>query len=263
MPRPRLRLLALGLATATTLVTGCSANSGVDREPGDPVTAAEADALAALLHRNFGKGGADFVVNAPFGTDALLTLTGDIDFRHSMGRAEAVTTFGDGSPGDTRTVFFTARDIWFGDVPGLPAALAADGAEGATYLRRPIVPADADDAAPLVDVLVEVLLNLAARTADDPQAFLDGTYTWQGQRSIDSRLTSLFRLREGRTVAVGASDDLLTQFVTRLPAEARADDGAEVTVTLSGHGTRRVDLPPGTGTVDAADHPAVAAQLGI
>ena len=66
-----------------------------------------------------------------------------------------------------------------------------------------------DDAPLLVDVLTEVLLNLTARTADDPRAFLGGDYTWVGQRSIDSRLATLFGAPGGRTVAVDASDDVL------------------------------------------------------
>jgi hypothetical protein len=255
MSRPRLRLALVGLVT--TLVTGCSVNSGADRQPGDPITAAEADILAQLLHRNFDEGGADFVVTAPFGEDALLTLTGDVDFRHSVGRAEVLTTFGDGRPEDARTVFFTRSDIWFGDVAGLPAALAGDGVPGATYLRRPLS-TDGPGAPPLMDVVVGMVLGLASRTADDPRWFRDGDCTWEGQRSIDSRLASLFRLPEGPTVAVGAIDDLLTQFGATLTAEK-----LEVTVTLSDHGSRRVDLPPEPETADAADHPAVAERLGI
>jgi hypothetical protein len=103
-----------------------------------------------------------------------------------------------------------------------------------------------------------MVLDLASRSADDPRAFLDGDCTWEGQRSIDSRLASLFRLPEGRTVAVGAIDDLLTQYGATLTPEK-----LEVTVTLSAHGSRRVDLPPEEETADAADHPAVAEQLGI
>jgi hypothetical protein len=298
MPRGRLSLLGLGLSVA--LVTGCSA-AQADRSTGDPVTAEEAEVLAGLLHENHVRGGADFVVTAPYSDDALLTLTGSIDFRRSVGRAQAVTSFSDGRAEDTRTLFFTPDALWIGDVPGLDDALAADGAPDATYLRRPLIaspdeepaeqePADeaadeaadekpADEAAdeepadaagdggaeqvdgdptPLVDVLAELLLNLSARTADEPGSFLGGGYTWEGQRSIDSRLASLFGLPEGRTVAVGASDDLLTQFGTPL-----AGGDVDVTVTLSDHGSRRIDVPAEDETVDADDHPEVAAALGL
>ena len=63
--RTRRLMSALGLSVA--LVAGCSAGGDTERSPGDPVTQADADALAELLHRNFTHGGADFVVTAPWG----------------------------------------------------------------------------------------------------------------------------------------------------------------------------------------------------
>ncbi|MFD2092570.1 hypothetical protein [Blastococcus deserti] len=253
----RTRRLLLALGTAVALVAGCTGGDGADRPVGDPVTEEEAQALAKLLERNRQRGGADFVVTAPYGEDALLTLTGTVDFRNHVGRAQAVTSFGDGGAEDTRTLFFTPEEVWVGDVPGLADALAAGGAPQAAYLRRPVT-SGTEGTPLLVDVLTELLLNLSARRADDPRAFLDGDYTWQGQRSIDSRLTTLFGLPGGRTVAVGASDDLMTQFVTTL-----AGDDFDVTVTLSDHGVRRIDLPADEETADAAQHPAVAAGLGM
>ncbi len=123
-------------------------------------------------------------------------------------------------------------------------------------VRRPLSAAEDADAPLLLDVLLHVLLRLRATTADDPQAFLGTGSTWQGQRSIDSRLTSLFGLQQGRTVAVAADDDLLVQFATPL-----AD--VDVTVTLSDHGRRSVALPEKAETALAADHPEVAAALGV
>jgi hypothetical protein len=143
-------------------------------------------------------------------------------------------------------------------MPGLTKALTADDAGDAAYLRRPLSDGTDDDGAPLADVVVGVLLRLAAESADDPQAFLSDGYTWQGQRSIDSRLASVFGLREGRTVAVGAADDLLMQYATPL-----VDGDIEVTVTLSDHGRRRVSVPAEDETALVADHPEVAAALGV
>jgi hypothetical protein len=254
--RPQLALTALGLATA--LISGCAANPDVDRSPGSPVTEKEARTLAELLHRNRLQGGADFVVTAPFGEEGVLTLTGEIDFRHATGRAQAVTSYGNGREDDARTVVFSPELLWFGDLPGLADALTADGAPDAAYLRRPLMTAGGTQPPQLVDVLVAVLLNLSARSADDPQAFLGGDYSWQGQRSIDSRLASLYQLPEGRTVAVGAADDLLTQFATRLPGQ-----DIELTVTLSDHGPRTLAVPGEEETADAADHPGAAAALGV
>jgi hypothetical protein len=167
-----------------------------------------------------------------------------------------VTHFSDDRPDDTRTVFFTAEQIWFGDVPGLTESLAGAGVPDAAYLRRPLTTGEGSPL--LVDVLVEILLNLSSRRDDDPQAFRGSEYTWEGQRSIDSALTSLFSLKDGRSVAVGASDDLLTQFVTPLPGGT-----FEVTVTLSDHGPRRLDVPADEETADAADHEEIATAFGV
>jgi len=254
--RARRLLLAAGLGLA---LSGCTADAGV-RAAGDAVTEEEAGVLAALLHRNEQRGGADFVVTAPYGEHELLTLTGTVDFREDVGRAQAVTSFDDGRPDDVRTLFFTPDEVWVGDVPGLTDALAGAGTTAVSYLRRPATTAGTGAEGPplLVDVLTEVLLNLSARSDDDPRAFLDGDWTWEGQRSIDSRLATLFGAPGGRTVAVDASDDLLTQFVTTV-----ADAEFDVTVTLSDHGIRRVDLPAEEETADAAEHADVAALLGI
>jgi hypothetical protein len=254
--RPRRLLIGLGLAVV--LVTGCTGGAGAARPTGDPVTEEEAQVLSALLQRNQQRGGADFVVTAPYGEDTLLALTGSVDFREGVGRAQAVTSFGDGRPEDTRTLFFTSEDVWVGDVPGLTGALASGGAPQAAYLRRPVTTGTEDRTPLLVDVLTELVLNLSARTADDPRAFVGRGYTWEGQRSIDSRLATLFGLPGGRTVAVGSSDDLLTQFVTRLPGT-----DIDVTFTPSEHGARRIDLPAEEETADAAKHPDVAAALGV
>lgn len=249
-------VLALGLTAA--LVSGCAANPDVERRTGSPITREEAGVLAELLHRNRLHGGAQFVVTAPFGQEGVLTLTGEVDFRDAIGRAQVVTSYGDGRAEDTRTVVFSSDQLWVGELPGLADTLAADGAPGATYLRRPLRTTDGGDPPQLIDVLATMLLRLSAGSADDPKAFLDGDHTWQGQRSIDSRLTSLYRLPGGRTVAVAAADDLLTQFATPLPGT-----GVEVTITLSGHEERTVTVPGEQETADAAAHPAAAAALGI
>jgi hypothetical protein len=252
----RLRALVPALGLAATLVAGC-ANGGAERQPGDPVTRQDAAALAELLHRNFVHAGADFVVTAPYGDDTVLTLTGEVDFRRRIGRAQAVTTFSNGRANDVRTLVFTDEDLWIGDVAGLPEALAAAGLPEDTFLHRAVT-AGSGATPPLVDAALAVLLNLSARTADDPASVLGAGYTWQGQRSIDSRLTSLYGLTNGRTVAVGASDDLLTQFVTPLPG-----DQADVTVTLSAHGTRTLAAPDPGQTAEEGDHPDLAAAFGI
>lgn len=256
-PRRRPALLAAGLAGALLCGVACSADTA-DRQPGDPVTGAEADLLAGVLSANEEEGGADFVVAAPFAEDAVLTLTGEVDYADDVGRAQAVTSHGDGRPDDVRTVFFTADALWFGDVPGLPDALTAAELPPATYVRRPAAPEGVDASAPLADVLVRLVLNLATAQDDDPGAFRNGDYTWEGQRSIDGRLSTVFASPAGWTVAIDGSSDLLVQYVTELPGQE-----FPVTVSLADHGPREIALPPPEETVDGEAHPELLAAVGL
>ena len=171
------------------------------------------------------------------------------------GDKEVLTVEGDGRA-DARTLFFDRDELWSGDVPGLPEALAADGAPEATYLLRPL-PSDPEDPE-LLDVLVQMLLNLAQPEADDPEQFLDGPYRWQAEEPIDGRSTVVYRLREGRSVAVDAADGTLVQYRATLP-----DSGLDVTLTLAEHGTRRVTLPAEDEAAAVADHPEVAQAFGV
>jgi hypothetical protein len=180
-----------------------------------------------------------------------------VDFRDGVGRAQAVTTFGNDREDDVRTLFFTADELWTGDVPGLAEALADAGERTATYLHRELTTAG-DDGPLLADVLVTLVLRLSTESADEPESFLGADYDWRGQRSIDSRLTAAFALRDGRTVAVSAADDLLVQFSTPM-----LDGAFDATVTLSDHGARTVQLPVDDETAEAADHPEITAALGI
>lgn len=252
--RMRSRILALLPVLGLVLATGCSDDGG-RRDVGDAVTRDDAVLLGGLLQRNHEEGGADFVVTAPFGRGAVLTLTGEVDFRAGVGRAQAVT--GTDGAEEIRTVFFTRDDLWFGDVPGAAEALAASEP---VYLRRPVETEGGEP--PLVDVLVTVLLGLADDTGDGPAAFLDGGYSWQGRRSIDGRPTELYELPGERTVAVSSTEDVLVQFATPLPAGPGTGD-LQVTTTLAEHGPRSLALPEETQTAPAADHPELAAAVGL
>lgn len=243
-------------AGATGLVVAVLAGCGSDeRRAGDPVTAEDAAVLAELLYRNHEEGGADFVATVPFAEEAVLTLTGQIDFRRGVGQAQAVTTVGDEEV-DTRTLFFDEDEIWTGDLPGLTEALAGDGAPTANYLRRSL-PAGAPES-PLIDVVVQALQNLTAGTADQPEAFLTGPYRWQGEQAIDGRPTTVYRLREGRTVAVDDVDATLVQYRSPL-----RDGGPELTITLADHGDRELVLPTEEETAAAVDHPGIADSFGV
>lgn len=260
--RARTLLHALGLVLALvvtgSVLAGCSSSGAAPRTMGDPVTTDEAKTLAGLLHDDYESGGAHFVEVAPFAEGAVLTLTGDIDFAHSVGHATAVTTYKTGQPQETRTVFFTPKEIWFGDVPGLADALKGAGLPAATYVRRPLSVTQADGSASLVDVLAQVVLNLSSHKSDDPQDFLDGGYTWQGQRTVNGQLAAVYQLKGGSTVAISPKTKQLVQYQTTLPGQDWA-----VTISLSDHGKRQIDLPSDAQTLDAKAHPGVAAAVGI
>jgi hypothetical protein len=234
-------------------LSGCTGGQPADRATGDAVTEQEAETLARLLQRNYQRGGADFVVTAPFDADAVLTLSGEVDFRRGAGRARAAIEYSDEQAEATSTVFFSEEHLWV----ELPQEPARAGAAGADYLRRPVTVPDGGTAQ-LIDVLVRVVLNLGTPRADDPRGFHERDWTWAGRRSIDSRLSSVFADPEGRTVTVSAADDLLRQYVTELPGQE-----FEVTVTLAGHGRRSVDLPADAVSAEATDHPELAAQSGL
>lgn len=257
--RPR-ALAAVVLALVLALLAGCGdgGSSDTTRTPGDAITEGEADTLAGLLHRDYTEGGADFTVTAPYAENTVLTLTGEIDFRTGTGRAQAVTTYGADRPDDTRTLFFTTADLWYGDVPGLTEALAAAGRPDTTYLRRPLSATQADGTASLVDVLVQLVPRLSARADDDPRSFLERDYTWRGQTSVNGQLAAVYGFGAGTTVSVSAEDELLLQYRTRLP-----DQTFDVTITLADHGEREISLPDDAATALAADYPQVAAELGF
>ena len=235
------------------LLAGCGGPE--ERAEGAPVTEEEADLLAQLLADNHQRGGADFVVTAPYGEDTVLTLTGEVDLAGGAGRAQAVTSYGDGRPDGTRTLFFSADELWFGEVPGLAAALSAEGLPEASYVRRPVT---LGEEAPLVDVLTTVVLNLSAEEPDDGGDFRGAGYTWEGDLSIDGELAQLYASEAGWSVAVDRSTDLLVQYRTPLPGQE-----FEVTVTLADHGPREITLPAEGESVDGSAHPEVVATVGL
>lgn len=256
--RPSLLALVLGLVLA--LLAGCSdgGSSAAARNAGDPISRDEARTLAGLLHRNDTEGGADFTVTAPYAENTVLTLTGEVDFRHGVGSARAVTTFGGGRPDDSRILFFTTTELWYGDAPGLTEALAAAGRPGTLYLRRPLSSIQENGNASLVDVLVQLVPRLSATEDDNPQSFLERNYTWQGQTSVNGQLAAVYAFGSGTTVAVATESEQLLQYRTRLP-----DQTFEVTITLSDPGEREITLPGDEETAAAADYPEIAAELGF
>ena len=246
------RVAVLGVVAA--LLAGCGEDEAAQRTPGAPVSSQEAEVLSQVLSADREAGGADFEVRAPYAEGTVLVLTGEIDFARSIGRAQAVTTYGDGRPDETRTLFFSDKELYQGDVPGLAEALGGAGLPAATYVRRPVTATGASGTASLLDVLVQMVTRLSARAADDPKSF--GAYTWQGSEQIDGELASVFQSGTGATIAVGAESKLLVRYETKL-------QDFDVTINLSDHGERQIPLPADADTVDLTAHPEIASTLGL
>ena len=255
-PRRLVRSAVSGvlLSAVVGLLAGCGGDDDAPRTLGDPVTSTEAEVLSEVLYADRQQGGADFEVSAPYAEGTVLTLTGEVDFARGIGRAQAVTSYGDGRDEETRTLFFTETDLWQGDVPGLAEALTQAGLPAATYARRPIVATDATGTSSLLDVLVQMVPKLSARSADDPRSF-EG-WTWAGSQSVNGDLASVFQSTTGARIAVAADSELLVQYVTEL-------DEVPITITLADHGEREITLPADDDTVDLAAHPEISAAVGF
>lgn len=251
----------LGFRVAAALLVGALALTGcveddpnINRAPGDAITAEEAEILADLLYRDSEQGGADVTITAPYDEEALLTLTGSIDFTTGEGTLDANTTYTSGQPDEARTVYFTRDRILVGNLPDFTAAMAAAGRPDAQYLRI-----DLDAGVRLIDNIVGMLQRLATDAPDDPDNLIAAGYTWQGAGRIDNVLISTFSPgTSASTISVGVEDKLLHQFVAPAP-------GADfpVTITLSDHGERAIELPPEEQVADASAYPEVAAQFGF
>ena len=162
---------------------------------------------------------------------------------------------GDGRPDETRTLFFTEDTLYQGGVPGLAEALSGAGLPAASYVRRPLITTtSAGGTASLLDVLVQMVTRLSADSADDPGSF--NGYTWRGSERVDGELASVFQGGTGATITVGAESHLLVRYVTKL-------QDFDVSISLADHGEREITLPADSDTVDLAEHPEIAATLGL
>ncbi len=245
-------LLAALLCALTLLgLSSCVEENG-ERQIGDPITQGEAETLAGLLNRNFLAGGAKFRAVSPYAENTTFTYTGTMDFTTSTGAGTAVTDYSGLQPAEARSLYFNTDELTFGDVPGLTDAMAAKGVPGVNFMRRQI-----RAGTELIDTIVALLPRLSATEPDNPAAYLERNYTFQGQTTIDGELAALFSFGQAQ-VAVGVNEKLLLQYVTTLPNSA-----LRVTITLSDHGPQTVEAPPAEQTVSAIDYPDVATAVGI
>lgn len=244
-------LVAVLCVLAVVGLSSCVEES-TERQIGDPITEGEAETLAGLLNANFTAGGAAFRAVAPYAENTTFTYTGTMDFTTSTGTGTAVTDYNGQQPAESRSLHFTTDEVTFGDVPGLTDAMTAVGVPGVSFMRRQIVPGQ-----DLIDTILALLPRLAAPEPDNPAAYLERDYTFQGQTTIDGQLAALFSFGQAQ-VAVGANDRLMLQYLTTLP-----NSTVQITVTLSDHGPQSVEAPPVEQTVSATDYPDVAVAVGV
>ncbi|MBA2415791.1 MAG: hypothetical protein H0V64_07890 [Geodermatophilaceae bacterium] len=244
--------LVVALLTTALVLTGCSEDDpDANRAPGAEITVAEAQVLAEVLHRNVQEGGADVNVSAEYAEEALLTMTGSIDFTTGTGTLDTLTTYTTGQPDELRTIYFTTDRIVIGNIPGFTDAMVAAGRDGVLYLRT-----DLDQQTRLVDNIVGMLLRLATEQPDDPENLIAAGYTWEGAGRIDTVLTNTFSTGTS-SISVGVEDELLYQF-----AAPPLNGSFPVRITLSDHGPREIDFPPEEQIADTSAYPEVASQFG-
>lgn len=251
MPMPGSRFV-LALLASVLVLTGCTSNDQYsNRAPGDKITLAEAQILADVLYLDGQNGGADVTVRAQFAEEALLTMTGTVDFTTGTATFDATTTYTTGQPDETRTIYFTPDRLIVGNLPGLTDAMKADGRPDVQYLRAPL-----DPAARLADNIFGMITRLTAAKPDDPRNLLLAGYRWEGPGRIDNVLANTYSTKSG-TVSVGVEDKLLHQFVAPVPG-----GDFPVTITLTGHGKRTIDFPPEEQIADTSAYPDIAAEFG-
>lgn len=247
--------LAVVTLSAGLVMSGCvSEDPNANRVPGAAISTEEAQVLANVLHEDFLAGGAEFSATAPYTPDSVLTMTGTIDFAAHEGTFDALTTFTGEQPDEVRTVYFTADQLVVGNLPGFAEAMSSAGRADALYLRTNL-----DPSGRLIDNIVGMVQRLAATEPDDPDNLVQGGYTWQGNAPIDGALVSTYVSGNGATtISVGARDQLLHQLVAT-PAGANF----AVTINLTDHGDKVIDLPPEEQIADASAYPDVASQFGF
>ncbi|MEA2900381.1 MAG: hypothetical protein QOH36_268 [Actinomycetota bacterium] len=240
----RHRLLGVGMVAA--VLVGCGGGSDRPAARSEPraVTTREAGVLADVLHRNFQAGGAHFVATATI-DGAPVRLDGAVSWADHAG--SGFLSVGAVSPYEVR---WTA-DAVFRALPGLPERMAA---QGRPAVRWVVFPADPQNTR--LDVVIALLVGLAATTSDNPvNVQQQSDVQWLGADTVDTEGVDVFR--KGRIeLYVARSDSMLRRVLAQL---AFTDDRLRVDVT--GFGPQPFAIPPAEQIVDGRDIPEIYAEL--
>lgn len=242
----RARFASLGVAGAL-LVAACGGGTESIRAPVSParaLTAGEAGLLAGVLARNLDAAGAHFTASATI-DGAPVRLEGVVNWARHAGAASL--RVGSIPPYEVR---WTA-DAVFRALPGLAERMASRGRPGVRWVVLP-----ADPKSRRLDVVIGLLVGLAATTADNPVNLQrQSDVRALGERTVDGHLVDVFR--KGRIeLWVDRQDAMLRRAVAQL---AFTESGLQIDV--SDFGPRPLTVPDQEQIVDGREIPEIYRDL--
>ena len=262
MTRRALAAIGLAVLIGGGLIGGGLAGCGGSSRPGGkaststsgsvadgrPLTDVQALALSRILLKDGQAGGASFVVDLPSRGAIVAHLTGEVDWAHHLARATYAPTAGGA---ETTEYEWNRSIVLVGGIPGLEAAMAAQGRPGVTWVSRPLDPTTAP-----LDGVLSLFFALSSDRPDNPQLLTQAGARYLGRRTYDGASLDGYRYGANTTYWVGPADGLLRR------VEARFRSFSDpVIVHLSDLGPRRPAQPQKSEVVDASTIPDLYRQL--
>jgi hypothetical protein len=226
---------------------------------GQALTVAEATTLSRLLFQNFDKGGADVLVDVPYGTQSTVQIEGVVDWKTHTGRAEVKVVKLDGAVVSSSTVYW--RDLYDAQkaivattLDGLTEAMAAKGNPGITFVARPF-----SEASPL-DRVLRYLDGLATAQAENPLLMRQDA---KAQSLGVETVTSGGATVEAMALRYGKSRYWADPKNGRMLQASAPLAGLETETVFhfTNHGTKTVELPRAETVIDASTIPELYGEL--
>jgi hypothetical protein len=265
----RSHVVSLTMLSALTMLSlsGCGSSKPVESAvaattsvvEGKALTVAEATTLSRLLFQNYDNGGADVLIDVPYGTQSTIQIEGVVDWKSHTGRAEVKVIKLDGTLVSTSTVYW--RDLYDSrkaivatTLDGLTEAMTAKGSPGIKYVARPF-----SDGSPL-DRVLRYLDGLATTQAENPLLIRqDAKAQSLGVENIQSGGTEVnataLRYGKSRYWADPKGGRLLQA------SAPLAGLTSETVFHFTEHGPKVVDLPRAEEVVDASTIPELYGEL--
>ena len=203
--------------------------------------------MAQLLVRNGEAGGASFVVDLPARGQVVARLSGDVDWTRPLARATYAAV--DGSAASTE--YEWDRSTVIAAVPGLEAAMAADGRGGVTWASRPL-----DPTTTALDAVFALIFTLSSDRPENPQLLVQAGARSLGRRTVDGQASEGFRYSPTVTYWVGVSDGLIHRVDARFKTFSDP-----LVLRLTRQGPRTLRQPQRSEVVDASTIPDIYQRL--